>query len=151
MWSQFKGTSSKANMYFSLKNEIKLENCLTIFTGKIRNSICRFRTANYRLAVEVGRLIGKDHDQRFCTLCRNNKIGDEFHFLLECEFLQHLRLQYIPKYFWNYPSIFKFTSLINTDNTWLLSRVGKFLKESFESCKFVSLNRHRVFRIIDLL
>ena len=106
MWSQFKGTSSKANMYFSLKNEIKLENYLTIFTGKIRNSICRFRTANHRLAVEVGRWIGKDYDQCFCTLCGNNKIGDE-----------HLRLKYIPKYFWNYPSTFKFTSLINTDNT----------------------------------
>ena len=80
MWSQFKGTSSKANMYFSLKNEMKFENYLTIFTGKIRNSICRFRTANRRLAVEVGRWTGKDYDQRFCTLCRNNKIGDEFRF-----------------------------------------------------------------------
>ena len=99
MWSQFKGTPSKANIYFSLKNEIKLENYLTIFTGKIRNSICRFRTANHPLAVEVGRWIGKDYDQRFCTLCSNNKIGDEFHFLLECEYLQHLSVQYIPKYF----------------------------------------------------
>ena len=41
MWSQFKGTSSKANMYFGLKNKIKLEKYSTIFTGKIRNSICR--------------------------------------------------------------------------------------------------------------
>ena len=80
MWSQFKGTSSKATMYFSLKNEIKLESYSKVFTGKIRNSICRFRTANHRLAVEFGRWIGKDYDQRFCTLCRNNKIGDEYHF-----------------------------------------------------------------------
>ena len=79
-------------MYFSLENEIKLENYLTIFSGKIRNSICRFRTANHRLAVEAGRWLGKDYEQRFCTLCHSDKIGDGFHFLLECELLKHLRI-----------------------------------------------------------
>ena len=86
----------------------------------MRNSICRFRTGNHRLAVEVGRWLGKDYEQSFYTLCHSNKIGDD---TIYPEILLEL-----SKY------VFKFTNLINTDNTRLLTRAGKFLKEGFESC-----------------
>ena len=131
-WLHLETTSNKARMYFSFKDNIKLENYLVDYSSRIKTTLCKFRTANHRLPVEVGRWQRIEYDQRICNLCNSNNIGDEYHFLLECESLQAIRSKYIPQYYWKYPNNYKFLSIIKTSSRKLLSSLGNFLKESFE-------------------
>ena len=44
-----------------------------------------FRTANHKLPIELGRWNNIEYDERKCDLCDQRSIGDEFHYLLECD------------------------------------------------------------------
>ena len=33
--------------------------------------------------------------ERFCTLCNNCQIGDEFHYILECDTIQNIRKYFL--------------------------------------------------------
>ena len=57
----------------------------------IRLVLCKFRLSNHKLPIERGRYSNIEREPRFCQLCNENMIGDEFHFILECPALQHLR------------------------------------------------------------
>lgn len=35
--------------------------------------------------------VGKHRTQRFCTICNYTVIGDEFHYLLECDYFRETR------------------------------------------------------------
>jgi hypothetical protein len=39
-------------------------------------------SAAHKLPVESGRYTKTPYEDRFCTLCQSNEIGDEFHYLL---------------------------------------------------------------------
>jgi hypothetical protein len=39
-------------------------------------------SAAHKLPVESGRYSKTPYEDRFCTLCQSNEIGDEFHYLL---------------------------------------------------------------------
>ena len=76
-----------------------------------------FIKLSHRLEIEAGRWVRPNRvavDERKCTFCQT--IEDEYHFVIECALYSQLRKQYIPRYFWNRPSMFKFTELINTTN-----------------------------------
>ena len=55
----------------------------------------KFRTTNHHLPVETGRWQNKKKPkplgERFCTLCNNCQIGDEFNCILECNTIQNIR------------------------------------------------------------
>lgn len=46
-------------------------------------SIYKLCTFNFKLPIETGRLSNVPIHERICTLCSENKIGDEFHYLFE--------------------------------------------------------------------
>jgi hypothetical protein len=46
--------------------------------------LCKFRTMNHLLPTEKGRHLAFDYDNRPCSLCTYQAIGDEFHYLFEC-------------------------------------------------------------------
>ena len=67
-------------------------------------------------------------------LCNEDKIGDEFHFILECKALADLRKKFIPKYHYNRPNhanVLKFNKLMSSDKISVLLNVAKFTKEGF--------------------
>ena len=41
----------------------------------------QFRLGNTKLPAETGRWVNIDRNERYCTLCNRNEIGDEFHLL----------------------------------------------------------------------
>ena len=98
-----------------------------------RSYLVKFRTANNKLPIVVGRYSSTPREERKCTLCHLNKIGDEYHFLLECnnERLQDYRELYIPFYYRNRPTMQKFLDLMCTENLTLLKNVSVYLKRSF--------------------
>ena len=54
-------------------------------------------------------------------------MGDEFHFLFECNGLEKLRILVIPKYYRTRCSTLKMTQLLNTNDRKLLMKVAKFV------------------------
>ena len=58
-----------------------------------------FEKKKRKLPIEVGRWSNIPREQRICTLCNLQKIGDEFHYLFECSHndIFHARLKFIPK------------------------------------------------------
>ena len=54
-------------------------------------SLCKFRFSIHELPVERDRYNDIQIDRRFCHLCNENMIGDNFHFILECADLQQFR------------------------------------------------------------
>jgi hypothetical protein len=61
---------------------------------QLRSSLARFRCANHKLAIEVGRHakpVKVPIELRQCRLCSLGAIEDEDHFLLVCPAYQHVR------------------------------------------------------------
>lgn len=48
------------------------------------------------------------------TLCNNNQIADEMHFILECNALSCIRQKYLEPRFCERPNTFKFCELLST-------------------------------------
>jgi hypothetical protein len=55
IWNSSIETSPKGGNYKLFKWELKFENYLDILEDKDKFTLCRFRTTNHRLPVEVGR------------------------------------------------------------------------------------------------
>ena len=71
-------------------------------------SDCRFRTTNHYLPIETGRWRNIDRGNRYCNLCNCQKLGDEYHYVLECSSLNDKRKQLLPKYFMKRHNVVKF-------------------------------------------
>jgi hypothetical protein len=41
----------------------------------------QFRTANHKLPIEIGRWNNTNRNNRICTHCNKNELGDEFHYI----------------------------------------------------------------------
>ena len=64
-------------------------------------SLCKFRTVKHTLPVEIGRYCNIDRNLRYCTLCNENILGNEFHVTFESSKMQDLRRMYISKMLWD--------------------------------------------------
>ena len=85
-WTAELQSSSKGKYYSVYKNHTNRENYINTLSGPSLLTMFKFRTANHKLPVEVGRWANVELSDRKCLLCQNNQIGDEFHYLLECPF-----------------------------------------------------------------
>jgi hypothetical protein len=47
-------------------------------------------------------------ENRYCNLCNCQKLGDEYHYVLECSFLNDKCKQLLPKYFMKRHNVVKF-------------------------------------------
>ena len=74
--------------------------------------------------------------KRFCTLCHTGEVGDEYHYVLICPIFLEARKQFIQKYYYSRPSVFKFLELINSENKIILVKLAKFLKIVFSIFKW---------------
>jgi len=90
-----------------------------------------FRTGNHRMPVETGRFSQSyiPHENRKCTLCNKNDIGDEMHYLLICPFFQEKRLKHIPRKYWLHPNIIKFKQLMCVNSPIALRNTAQFIKQ----------------------
>ena len=95
---------------------------------------CKFRTANHKFPVEVysWTTLHLDRENRKCCICNRNDIGDEYHYLMLCPVFSELRNLYLPSYYKNRPSVYKFTELMQSTNTKTLTNVAKFIRDILE-------------------
>ena len=88
-------TSSKCHNYKLYKTKFECEKYLISLPNDHRIILCKFRTTNHKLAVELGRYSNVLRCQRFCNICNVDTLGDEFHFIFECPALNDIRLTYL--------------------------------------------------------
>jgi hypothetical protein len=62
--------------HWIFKEELKFENYLYILEDKDKFTLCRFRTRNHRLPVEVERWKKNIREKRFCHLFSRRKLGE---------------------------------------------------------------------------
>ena len=74
------------------------------------DQFCRFRTTNHYLTIETGWWRNIDRGNTYCNLCNCQKLGDEYHYVLECSSLINCKMQTVfPKYFMKKHNIVKFS------------------------------------------
>ena len=112
-WTNDMQVSSKCSLYRNFKTEFVMEKYLLVLPKPLKYALIRFRTSNHRLPIEVGRYHNIERKDRVCTLCSSNDIGDEYHYLVICPYFYANRLQFIPKYVYEKPSVFKFCEFMS--------------------------------------
>ena len=127
-WSFDVSNSSKCTNYRIFKTKFEFERYLIDLSPQNRKIFTKFRCHNHRLPVEAGVFINIPRNERKCTLCYNNDIGDEFHFIFKCNHFRQQRKDLLKGYYLHHASTFKMSSLFNSKNSQLVN-LCKFIKQ----------------------
>ena len=90
--------------------------------------LVKFRTGNHRFPVEIYRWEGIPLSERKYTLCNSNDIGDEYHYLLKCNFFADSRRQYIHKYYYTRSNMLKYKELLSLTSPAKLIKLSSFIR-----------------------
>ncbi|XP_070179034.1 uncharacterized protein [Littorina saxatilis] len=134
-WTKACNECSKADNYSLFKMNFHYESYLDKLPNCYKIALTKFRTSNHKLPIEKGRYTNLPKYERVCTKCNLNRVGDEFHFLLECPALAEIREKFIPPHFRQHPNFFKYSNLMTTPNRKKLLNLGKFVAEGFKLYK----------------
>ena len=110
-WRATVENSSSCILYKHLKTSYCLESYLVDLTVGLRVVLCRFRCRNVSLPV-VNAVLHQDICDNKCQLCCSNAVGDEFHYIVFCDYFNNARTKLLPKYFTTYPTVEKMCSLL---------------------------------------
>ena len=123
--------STKFLYYKEYGNKFGLKNYFSILPQDLWIPMCKFRTNNHKLPVEIysWNYFNKQRNERTCNLCNLQDIGDEYHYVMRCPVFDELRKLYVPKYFQNRPSVFKFIELMKTEDNHQLFKLARFFKD----------------------
>lgn len=129
-WRSEIGNSSRGHFYSLFKQEFCIEPYLLRLEQRYRIYITKFRLCNIRIPIETGRWQKITRENRKCTKCSKDVIGDEYHYLFICNNteIQRLRSKYIPKYYVQNSSLAKMAGIFSLCNSQLLKSVALFLK-----------------------
>ena len=128
IWHSKLQNSSKGLNYRIFKENVELEPYLTLLQPLHYIPLAKFRTGNHNFPVEILRWSGIPLDERKCTLCEANEIGDEYHYLLQCKYFTASRQRYIHKYYISWPNILKYKELLSIRSVTKLKKLSTFIK-----------------------
>ena len=100
-----------------------------------RLAVTQLRTRNHKLHVETCSWCKPrptPFDERLCFICDRDELEDEFHFVLCFPAYTALRLKYIKKYYYQYPSMYKFTKLLTIENKIVLRKLAAYVYYAFK-------------------
>ena len=127
-WRGAVNTSTGLTLFRDIKSNIEISDYLTVLDNfKHRQAISKMRLSSHKLNIEKGRYTGVPRNDRKCELCNKNDIEDEYHFMIVCDVYNDLRREYIPSYYINRPSVYKFTLLLNVKNKKLLHKIALYI------------------------
>ena len=113
--------------YRLYKTVFRYEKYLDTLPLNVRYHLIRFRTLNHKLPIQKGRIDNVPHNERLCTKCNLQDIGDEFHYTLICPFFTEKRKHFISQRFWKNPNVMKFHNLFNGNRRTLI-KLAHFVK-----------------------
>ena len=122
-WNNAKAVSPKAFFYNIIKHSFGFEDYLDKLSFKRRIMLSKFRTCNHNLPIETGRWNGTLRQERTCSTCPGNVLGDEHHFLFECMSFQETRTLCINRNTYRHPNIIKTSALFNSTNLNVLNKL----------------------------
>ena len=134
-WRESLNASSKGKNYSIIKESIALERYLTILSKNRYSVLVKFRTGNHFFPIETDRWLGIELNDRKCSLCDLNDIGDEIHYLLICPFFEDKRKALIKSYYYKRPNILKFKELLTTQSVNQLHNLCRFITCLFQTLK----------------
>ena len=94
-----------------------------------RINICKFRCRNTKTpVVTLGYAnINIPYEDRLCTVCNMNEVGDEFHYIFKCPTFHSHRNKYLSNYYIRNSNMIKFSQLFQTDNITTLKKLAKLI------------------------
>ena len=107
-----------------LKTNWEIEYYLTSLDKEKTRALIRFRTGNHKFPIETGRFNNIPIENRKCTYC--NRLGDEFHYLLECTKFRLIRNKYIDEKYHIRPNMQKYQKLMNCKNLDQIENLATF-------------------------
>ena len=113
--------------YRLFKDTFQQEPFLKILPNNCSITLIRFRTTNNCLPVNVLRHEGIPREERICTKCSMQDIGDEYHYILICPFFKKKRANILPKRYIRNPNILKFNEIFNSNDKALLLKLKHFI------------------------
>ena len=133
-WSSDVANNSTCLSYRIMTQDKQLQKYFKL-PRKYMHAICQFKCANSKIPVIMGRYTNKPIDDRSCTLCDSNVLGDEFHYLFQCSKFHDERIIYINRYYFNFPNVPKMISLFNESSNKELLKLAKFIYIIMEEFK----------------
>ena len=125
-WSDTVHTNSVCINYRSMTVIKNTQNYIKYLPKQYAYALCKFKCANHHLPIVEGRYGNTPIDERKCTLCRTDEIGDEFHYLFNCKFFQIQRIKYIRRYYYTQPNTIKLTQLFESPDYAEMLDLAKF-------------------------
>jgi hypothetical protein len=132
-WHERLSSSHRGKYYLSIHDSLSFAHYLNIVSiATYRTALCRLRTSSHRLKVETGRWVRPpiEYNDRTCDTC--HVLDDEYHFVLECTLHKDARKKYIPNYYTQSPSMYKFTQLMMSHNNLETHNLAKFTHIAFK-------------------
>ena len=123
-WQQDIASKSSWINYRIFKSLFKPEIYQTKLSSHHATQLCKFRMRNANFPVHRA-AIDPNHSPS-CHLCAGNKVGDEYHYLLECSFFKPKRKTPLRPYFNHHPNCIKMLNLFNSTNVTELTNLARF-------------------------
>ena len=93
-WRKEASKKPKLRTYVTLKDNIEVEPYVKYGNNRqTRSLMAQIRCGILPIRIEIGRFCNLPVENRLCEICNQNKVEDEFHFLMECPFYHHERQQ----------------------------------------------------------
>ena len=86
--------------YTMMTVDVKLQNYLSALPKQHSIAISMFKCGNHKLPIVSGRYRNISLEDRICSLCDHNDVGDETHYLFICPYFINSRKKYIKKYYY---------------------------------------------------
>ena len=126
-WKDTVFSNSTCINYTSMTAQRKMQRYLSNLPSQYIYVTCKFKCSNHKMPIVTGRYQNIPIDDRKCTLCEQNDIGDEFHYLLECPFFQEDRVRYIKRFYYTHPNMDKMNKLFNETSNKDMFKLSKFI------------------------
>ena len=121
--------------YKTLKTTFGCEQYVFAVKNKFyRTAMSKLRGGLLKIGCNEGRYSNTPFHERICILC-NQDVETEYHFLLVCPALSHIRSTHISAIWFTYPSVDKFFQLCTCKSTNMINAISRYV---FSAMKFRS-------------
>jgi hypothetical protein len=115
-WRSTLNNSSVLILYKEIKITWEYEKYLDMLPKSLRSYFTRLRLSSHPLRIQIGRYARNrtPRDERYCLVCNEPDIEDEFHFTCICPCYADLRKKYLKRYYYTHPSVYKYLQLLKS-------------------------------------
>ena len=93
--------------------------CIPKFYRNIKKALFQFGIGTYILPVNNRKQLDVSRSERVCRICDEGVIGDDIHFLFECQKLEDLRIKYMALGDIIIPNVYNFVHMLQVNYLYL--------------------------------